>query len=186
MTILGINCSYRPNSNSKYALEKCLEKLTENDIETKVYDMNNITIKPCIGCDYCKKNENAECAIPDDMQKIYEDLKNADGFILTSPIYMGQLSAQAKLFLDRLYCYFMSDWTQKYGTKKVAMIITQGQPGKDLYKDNIDMYIFNFEEIIKFKVLGYEVLTENNVAGAIKEKEEQIREAENIANLFIE
>lgn len=185
MKILGISTSYRHNSNSKYALEKCFEKLTQHNIETKIYDMQKLNIKACHGCDYCKNNEEAKCAIQDDMQDIYEELKEADAIILASPIYMGQLTAQAKIFLDRLYAYFMSNWTEKYGKKDVAMIITQGQPGKDLYKTNIDTYIFNFENIVKFNVLGYEVLTENNIAGAIKDKPEQIQEATNIANLFI-
>lgn len=185
MKIIGVNTSYRHNSNSRYALEKCMQELAENNIETKIYDMQKLNIKACHGCDYCKNNEEIKCAIQDDMQEIYEELKKVDGIILSSPIYMGQLTAQAKTFLDRLYAYFMSDWTEKYGKKDVAMIITQGQPGKDLYKTNIDTYIFNFENIVKFNVLGYEVLTENNVAGAIKDKPEQIKQAKSIAQLFI-
>lgn len=80
----------------------------------------------------------------------------------------------------------MSDWTERFGTKKVAMLITQGQPGKDLYKENIDTYADVFEQIIQFEYMASEVLTENNVAGAIKEKEEQIQEAIDLCRKFIE
>ena len=185
MKILGISSSPRPNSNSKYALEQAIDFLKENNVECEIIDIDKLDIKCCRGCDYCKSHE-AKCVIPDDMQEIYEKLKTCDGFILTSPIYMAQLSAQAKIFMDRLYAYFMSNWTDKYGSKKVAMLITQGQPGKELYKANIENYKFNFEEIVKFDVIGYEVLTENNQAGIIKDKPEQIEEAVSLAKLFLE
>lgn len=186
MKILALTCSPRPNSNSRYALEQALNYLNNESVETETFDLHKMDIKACQGCDYCKANDEQKCAIQDDMQEIYKSLETTDGFILSSPIYMGQLTAQAKTFLDRLYAYFMSDWTERHGTKKVAMLITQGQPGKDLYKTNIDTYKVNFEQIVKFEVIGTEVLTENNIAGAIQEKEEQIEEAINLAKLFLE
>ncbi len=186
MKILAISTSPRPESNSVYALNKALNYLEENDVETVMFDFNKMNVNPCQACDFCKTNEEAECAQKDDMQEIYEQLKTADGFILASPIYMGQLTAQAKIFLDRLYAYFMSNWTEKYGNKKVAMLITQGQPEKEAFKTNIDTYVFNFEQIVKFPVLGVEVLTEDNVPGAVKEKDEQIEQAVNLAKLFLD
>lgn len=104
MKILGITSSPRPNSNSRYALEKAFEYLNDNNVETKIYDIHKLDIKACMGCDYCKSHD-AECVLPDDMQKIFEELKTADGLVLASPIYMSQLSAQAKTFLtDYMHC----------------------------------------------------------------------------------
>ena len=185
MKIIGITCSPRPKSNSRYALEEAFKTLKNEGMETEIFDMNKLDVKPCQGCDFCKTNDEQKCAVKDDMQDIYESLKTADGILLASPIYMGQLSAQAKIFLDRLYAYFMSNWTEKYGAKKVAILITQGQPGKDLYKTNIDTYIFNFENIVKFQVIGTQVLTENNEPAAITEKDEQIEEAIALVKKFL-
>lgn len=185
MKIIGINSSPRPNSNTRFALEKAFEALNEEDVETKIFDIQKMDVKACMGCDYCKSHE-AQCVVPDDMQIIYKELETADALVLASPIYMSQLSAQAKLFFDRLYALFMSDWTEKHGIKKVALLISQGQLGKDLYKQNIDTYAEVFEQILQFKFIASEVLTENNVPGAIKEKDEQIEEALNLCKKLIQ
>lgn len=186
MKVLGISSSPRPNSNSKYALEKAFEFLNDNGVETEIFDIHKMDIKSCQGCDYCKRNDEAKCVIPDDMQEIYEELKTSDAIVLTSPIYMSQLTAQAKTFMDRLYCYFMSDWVDRYGSKKVLMLVSQGQPGEDLYKENMDCYKTVFEMILNFEFVDSAVLTENNVPGAIKEKPEQIEQAINLCKKLIE
>lgn len=61
----------------------------------------------------------------------------------------------------------MSDRTERQDNKKVALLISQGQPGNDSYKQNIDTYAEVFEQIVQF--IASEVLTENNVADALKE-----------------
>ncbi len=185
MKIIAISTSPRPISNSRHALNQAIKYLYNMGVETELYDFNKFNIEPCHGCDYCKMNDKQECSIKDDMQEIYESLKTADGFILASPIYMGQLTAQAKMFLDRLYAYFMSDWTEKYGRKKVAVLVSQGQPDEDLYRTNIETYRFNFEEILNFEFIGYTVLTRNNIAGSIIEKPQQIEQAIDLVKLFL-
>jgi multimeric flavodoxin WrbA len=37
------------------------------------------------------------------MQKLYDALEQADALVLGSPVYMGQMSAQAKIVTDRLF-----------------------------------------------------------------------------------
>ena len=66
---------------------------------------------------------------------IYEEIKKSKAFVLGSPIYMWQMTAQAKLFTDRLYA--MMGFEEKYGKTSSALVFSQGNPNKDSFKDHI-------------------------------------------------
>jgi multimeric flavodoxin WrbA len=87
--------------------------------DTAIFNLNQMSIKPCQACMYCKSHEG-ECDTKDDMQIIYKEIQDADAFILGSPVYMWQMTAQAKLFTDRLYANFKTGFEEKYGKKKMA------------------------------------------------------------------
>ena len=74
--------------------------------------LNNLDIKPCQNCGGC--NDAGECIIIDDMEKIYDEIRNADRIILASPIFFFALSAQAKAMIDRCQSF----WCEKYLLKK--------------------------------------------------------------------
>jgi hypothetical protein len=40
------------------------------------------------------------------MQKLYSAIEQADTLVLDSPVYMGHMSAQARIFTDRLFAQF--------------------------------------------------------------------------------
>ncbi|MHA1379681.1 MAG: flavodoxin family protein [Candidatus Helarchaeota archaeon] len=96
-TILGISTSPRKNKNTEFLIKKALENIKE--CETEFISLAELEVKPCTSCDGCK--EKAACIIDDGMQKIYELLKNADGIIIGSPVYFGNMSAQCKALIDR-------------------------------------------------------------------------------------
>ena len=106
MKIIGINTSPRENSNSKIALEKALDTAESKVADVKIFDLNNMNIKTCQACDYCVEH-NGECSLDDDMQEIYNEIKDAYGIIIATPIYMGNVSSLAKIFIDRFYADFV-------------------------------------------------------------------------------
>jgi multimeric flavodoxin WrbA len=86
-----------------------------------------MNIAPCKACQHCKENEG-KCATQDDMQIAYKQIQEADAFILGSPVYMWQMSAQTKLFTDRLYANFMTGFPEKIWDKKIWYGVFQGNP----------------------------------------------------------
>ncbi|MCS4483264.1 flavodoxin family protein [Clostridium botulinum] len=57
----------------------------------------------CTGCNACKKSSQSQCVLKDDMQDIYKSVEKADVLILATPVYVFNMTAQLKTFLDRLY-----------------------------------------------------------------------------------
>lgn len=101
MKAIGFIGSPRKTGNTAWAVNKILEGAKKAGAETEAFYSGDLTLTPCQGCLDCVKSNR--CAITDDMQKLYDALKQADALVLGSPVYMGQMSAQAKLFTDRLF-----------------------------------------------------------------------------------
>ncbi len=178
MKILGINTSPREVSNAKIALEKALDVAKAEGAEVELIDSNKLNITACQGDNYCKAHEG-KCAIDDDMTQVYKAIEEADGIIFAIPVYFFDVNAQMKLVIDRLYSYFQFPFAETYGTKKVSFIITQGTPDPEAFKSTLEV------QFGAFKFLGFElqdlvVLTDNNVPGAINDKEDQLAQAEEV------
>jgi multimeric flavodoxin WrbA len=65
-----------------------------------LYDLD---FSPCISCFYCKRKDKVHgtCAVNDDLSPVLESLKDVDGIIFGSPIYLMNLSAGMNAFLER-------------------------------------------------------------------------------------
>lgn len=64
-------------------------------------------IEPCRGCMLCLSRGFGHCPVEDDVDGIMEAIEGSDGVILASPVYIYHVTAQTKLFLDRLasFCH---------------------------------------------------------------------------------
>ncbi len=107
MKIIGIAASPRKNKASRFLLQKSLEaaqqvaKEDHNPIEVELIDLSPLKFRGCIACDKCKKGPT--CSQDDDFQELIPKLADPalGGIILSTPVYMGSMTSQAKAFLDR-------------------------------------------------------------------------------------
>jgi len=94
-------CSPRKGGNTEILLEEALSGAGERGAETEMVRVAHMKIMPCDGCASCIKT--LECHIEDDMQETYPKVVAADGIIFATPVYFLNVTAQAKIFIDRLY-----------------------------------------------------------------------------------
>ena len=184
MKVLGINTSPRELSNVKIALEAALDAASTKGAETEIVDVNKLTITPCQGDNYCKEHDS-ECALNDDMQDIYQKIEEADGIILASPIYFCDVNAQAKLVIDRLYSYFMNPkYSELFSNKQVSIIATHGAAPLEAFESSLNTQMAAFE-VLGFKTGDIINLDDNNVPGAINDKNEQLQKARDLGENLI-
>ncbi|MBE6486878.1 MAG: flavodoxin family protein [Methanosphaera stadtmanae] len=186
MKIIGINTSPRKNSNSKIALEKALETVESKGAIVKIFDLNNMNIQTCQACDYCV-NHDGQCSLDDDMQQIYEDIRDAYGIILATPIYMGNVSSNAKIFIDRLYAIMNSIDTYNVPGKKFSVIASQAAVDPPMYeyiKHNLETTVDIFRGI-GLDVEDVELLIGNAKEGNILTNENQMNKAVMIGNKIV-
>ncbi len=128
--------SPRKNGNTSSIIWEIVRGAKEAGAETKVYTLNDMNIKPCQSCFYCRKEE--ACAIKDDMQSVYADLKDADAVVIGSPVYMFQVTAQTKLLFDRLFPIMDASFKPRFGIKKTVIVYSQGNPDVDAFKTSFE------------------------------------------------
>ena len=101
MKVVGIACSPRLGGNTETLVKEALAGAEGKGADTEFLTLHGKSIEPCDHCGFCY--ERGDCHIQDDMEEIYEQLLEADGIILGSPVYFWSVSAQAKLLMDRTY-----------------------------------------------------------------------------------
>ena len=99
--ILIINGSVRKKST--YSILKKIEFLLgEYDIE--FININNYSIKPCIGCENCLKN--GSCNINDDTKILLTKMTKSDAIIIGTPVYLRTISGYLKTLIDRSCAWY--------------------------------------------------------------------------------
>ena len=98
MKILGICGSPHSDGNTDFALRYALDIISSKEVETEYISIVGKTIAPCDGCFQCRKGE---CVHKDDMFPIYDAMRKCDGMILASPVYLGMVTGQMKVMMDR-------------------------------------------------------------------------------------
>jgi multimeric flavodoxin WrbA len=104
--ILGISGSPRKMA-TEHILSEALRMLNEMGFQTEQFSMRGKSISPCRHCDYCLKNK--ECIVKDDMQQLYPLIREAEGFVIATPVYNGSMSAQTKIVIDRTRASLSAD-----------------------------------------------------------------------------
>jgi multimeric flavodoxin WrbA len=124
-TILAIHGSPRKNGNSIYLAHQVMEAAEKRHARVAQVYLDDLKIKPCRGCDACRKDIKGHCVIKDDMHDLYKKVLKADVLLFSSPIYWFTYSAQLKLFFDRLYAVQTNTLSALRG-KKIGIILTYG------------------------------------------------------------
>lgn len=104
MKVVAFNGSPRVNGNTHQALEVVLAELGKEGVDTQLIDICREDLRPCRACGSCGRNKDERCVLADDRLNEYVQLmKEADGIIIGSPVYFGNMTAQTKAFVDRAF-----------------------------------------------------------------------------------
>jgi len=92
--------SPRKDGNTVFLTNKIVD-LLNNYFEIEKVFLPDHNINPCKECYNCMDND--ACSIKDDMQELYTKLKEAQVIVLSSPIFMGGITAIMKAFMERTW-----------------------------------------------------------------------------------
>jgi multimeric flavodoxin WrbA len=132
MKVVAINGSPNPKGNTATLLKLMAEELDKEGIETQIIQVGGKLIHGCKGCGFCRKPENDRCVINDDIvNEVSQKMREADGIILGSPTYFGNIPGTMKSFLDRDFYSGAKYMRYKVGT---AVSIVRRAGGADVYR----------------------------------------------------
>lgn len=136
--LVAVYGSPRRKGNTSTLLARAVQGARDAGCTVQEFFLREMKISPCLELYHCKKN--GECSIKDDFQGIRDEILQAQGLILASPIFFYSVTAQTKAFMDR----FQSLWVKKYmldgvefgqwEVKRLGLFISAGATqGKKLF-----------------------------------------------------
>lgn len=108
MKILICMSSYRKNGNTDQAVQLFEKRLKDTaarhnePLEIEKLYLGHMDIRPCRGCRVCFDKGEGRCPLKDDVPDIKAQMKEADGLVFASPVYVDDVNGIMKNFLDRL------------------------------------------------------------------------------------
>ena len=122
--ILGISGSPR-NMATDFLVQDALRIAREKyGAETDYFSAKGKKMNFCIHCDYCIRTKEG-CVHKDDISaELYDKMIWADAWIIVTPVYQGNVSAQTKTIMDR--CRAIVAKNPKVLLNKVGMGIADG------------------------------------------------------------
>lgn len=150
MKVVCVLGSPRIKGNSEFLAETFLKSMQNLGAQTQTFALNKLKYRGCQACMACKKAlEN--CAVKDDLNQVLDATREADVLVLASPVYYGDITSQAKAFIDRTFCYLAPDFTTnpkpsrlKPG-KKFVFILTQNAADENMFADIYPKYKHIFQ-----------------------------------------
>jgi multimeric flavodoxin WrbA len=103
MKVVGFNGSPRRDGNTAILIQTVFAELEKEGIETELVQFSGQTLRGCTACYACKKNQNKQCVIQDDVvNDAIQKMCEADGILIGSPCYFSDINAETKAFIDRV------------------------------------------------------------------------------------
>jgi multimeric flavodoxin WrbA len=95
--------SPRKKGNSALLAKQVMDGAKAAGAKVESFYLHGMKIKPCTACDACRRKNQKDCILKDDMAPLYSKIRQADAIVMATPVYWFTVSAQTKLFMDRWY-----------------------------------------------------------------------------------
>jgi multimeric flavodoxin WrbA len=115
--------STRKGKNTDLIVNYVIEGLNQKNITVEKFYLESSNISTCRGCEYCIRT--GICNIQDDVTVIISKMKEAAGYVLASPSYNYNMTAQMKALLDRTFCLndYSNGWKSRLSPNKKAIVV---------------------------------------------------------------
>ena len=133
MKILILCGSPHKNGTTNALAEALISGIDQSRHEVEKIQLAEKKIAPCLGCEYCKRNDGV-CVQKDDMAALLPSVLAADVVVFVSPIYYFGFNAQLKAVIDRFYAV---NARLKLQTQKKAILLTAGGGKEEWIPDGI-------------------------------------------------
>lgn len=137
--IVAINASPRVGWNTWSMVNEAAEGARAEGAEVQFFDLYKLEKHSgCMSCFACKREPNeGKCVYPDGLAPVLQAVREADGLIIGSPNYLGDVSSEFHAIYERLL--FQSLTYQKdphqYDFRRIPVIfIMTSNAGEEFYE----------------------------------------------------
>ena len=132
--IIAVNAGPRMGWNTETLITEASKGAESAGAEVKRYDLFRLEkYTGCISCFGCKKEKfKGHCICRDGLTSVLDDIRTADGLIIGSPNYLGELTASFRALYERLVfqnlTYSMDPMCCNENMIPVLLIMTSNAP----------------------------------------------------------
>jgi multimeric flavodoxin WrbA len=154
MKVIAINASPRKKWNTATLLNKVLEGAKSQGAETEMIHLYDLNYKGCISCFACRVKDGksyGKCAVNDDLKPVLEKLREADAFVIGSPIYLFDVTGEMRSFVERfLFPYIEYSNTTTIFPRKIptGLIYTMNAPESVITEMHLDKVLGSSERLL--------------------------------------
>jgi len=151
--IIAINGSPRSGWNTDILVREAAAGAASAGAEAEIIDLYKLEkFTGCISCFGCKTEAHlGKCICRDGLADVLEKIRTADGLILGSPVYLGDITAGLRALYERLVFQYISYKIapSNYNSRKipVVFILTSNAP-EGYYVDLLKRYKGSLETFV--------------------------------------
>ncbi|MCE5196958.1 MAG: flavodoxin family protein [Negativicutes bacterium] len=175
MKVIAFNGSPRRNGNTAQSIQIVLAQLEKEGIETELIQLGGQVLSGCTACGACRNSDTPHCVIENDPMNSYiQKCLAADGIIIGSPVFFGNVTPEVKAFIDRVGFTTGSNLRNKVG----ASVVAGRRAGSNFTYAAINFF-FGIKQMI-IPTSSYWNMTLASAAGDVQKDAEGIRTFERL------
>ena len=126
MKVVSVNGSPRRDGNTALMLRRVGGRLGAAGFEVHEIYLEGMDLQPCGGCGLCAQAKDGKChGREDDGNELIAQSRAADVILLGSPVYFGSLTAQIKMYMDRVG--YVSRMGDRFLNHKIGAAVVPGR-----------------------------------------------------------
>ena len=137
--IVAINCSPRATWNTATLVREAAKGAENQGADVTIIDLYKLEkFTGCVSCFGCKLPENlGKCICKDGLTPVLAEIRGADGLIIGSPNYLGDMTAGFRALYERLIFQSLTYKTEirSYNQKQIpVLMIMTSNASEDFYE----------------------------------------------------
>jgi len=125
--IIAINASPRSGWNTDILVREAAAGAASSGAEVEIIDLYRLEkFTGCVSCFGCKTEGHlGQCVCRDGLYDVLEKIRRADGLILGSPVYLGDVSAGLRALYERLVFQYITYKTEirSYSQRRIPVTL---------------------------------------------------------------
>jgi len=149
--VVAINASPRAMWNTGTLIREAAKGAESNGAEVKVFDLYRLDkFTGCVSCFGCKLPEHQGiCVYKDGLAPVLEEIRGADGLILGTPNYLGDVSAGFRALYERLIFQSLTYKSEQMSYSKrmipILFIMTSNAPEEVYAQTGYDKMLSGYQ-----------------------------------------
>ncbi len=154
-SIIAVNASPRSGWNTDTLIRDAARGAESEGASVEVVDLYRLErFTGCVSCFGCKLQKTmGRCVCSDGLSETLEKIRRADGLILGSPIYLGDLSAGFRALYERLVFQYLTYCPENRSCNPrpvpVGLVVTSNCPEEAYDKVNYNRLLSDYRNTLE-------------------------------------